>query len=224
MNTERRSRNRKRFERNSRTGGFPLSVRVRPVPVPEGHRRRLAGGKSAPADAAPGYCAAWFRAPAGHRRNVPGCGPIAGGPTCPRRRAMAETLRDGRRQKLLRCPAGAWPVPRDNRGPRPLARACPRLISYGVPPGRRDNRRRQFSGDLIVASATASSARRAKILKSCSTETNNRLHPLERCHCSANDHGSATSLSSLCSSCLCGPTVLPHFIIAAATLTHPHRL
>ena len=66
---------------------------------------------------------------------------------------MAELLRDGRRQKLLRCPAGAWPVRRGHRGPRPLVRACPRLISCGVPPGRSAKRRRHFSGGLLVASA-----------------------------------------------------------------------
>ena len=221
MNTERRSRNRKSLERNSRAGGFPLSVRARPVPVPEGRRRRLAGGQSAPADAAPGTRAEWLRAPAGHRRNGPGCGPIAGGPTCPRRRAMAGTLRDGRRQKLLRCPAGAWPVPRGNRGLRPLALACPRLISCGVPPGRRENRRRQFSGDLIVAGATASSSRPAKILKSCSAETNNRLQPLERCHHSTNQHRVSQSPSSLCSSCLCGQKSPPCFLVIATTTSYP---
>ena len=59
----------------------------------------------------------------------------------------------GRRQKLLRCPAGAWPVRRGNRGPRPLARACPRLISCGVPPGPSARRRRPFSDGLLVGSA-----------------------------------------------------------------------
>ena len=66
-------------------------------------------------------------------------------------------------EKLLRCPAGAWPVWRGNRGPRPLARTCPRLISRGVPPGRRAKRRRPFSGGLMVASNTAKSSRRARI-------------------------------------------------------------
>ena len=170
MDTVRRSRNRTSWEHHSRAGGFPSSVRVRPVSVPEGRRRRLAGGKSAPADAAPGNRAAWLRAPAGHRRNEPGCGPIAGDPIGPRRRVVAELLRGGRRQKLLRCPSGAWPVRRGNRGPRPLARACPRLISSGVPPGPKARRRRKFSGGLMVASTTANSSRRAKILRSCSTE------------------------------------------------------
>ena len=136
MNTARRSGNRTSWNRDSRASGFSWSVRCRPVPVPEGRRRRLAGGKSAPADAAPGKCAEWLRAPAGHRRTGLGCGPTTGDPTGPRQWVMAATLRGGRRPKFLRCPAGACRVRCGNRGPRPLARACPRLISCGVPPGR----------------------------------------------------------------------------------------
>ena len=179
--TEWRSRSRTSWERPSRAGGFPWSIRGRPFPVPEGRRRRLAGGKSAPADAAPGNRAAWFRAPAGHRRTGPDCRMIAGGSICPRRRAVVETLRGGRRQKLLRCPAGARPVRRGNRGPRPLARACPRLISCGVPPGRGARRRQQFSGGLVVAGAPANSSRRVRSLpgaRLCARSTSrSRLTP-----------------------------------------------
>ncbi len=67
-----------------------------------------------------------------------------------------------RRQKLLRCPAGAWPVRRGNRGPRPRARACPRLISYGVPPGHRAKRWRQFFGGRLAARAAAKASRAAR--------------------------------------------------------------
>ena len=172
MNTERGSRNGTTWERHSRAGCFPWSVRGHPVPVPEGRRRRLAGGKSAPADAAPGNRAGCLRAPAGHRRNGLGCRTIAGDPIGPRRRVVADLPRGERRQKLLRCPAGARPVRRSNRGPRPLPRACPRLISCGVPPGRRAKRRRQASGGLMVASSTAKSTRGARILKNGSTEKN----------------------------------------------------
>ena len=89
--TERPSRNRTNWERHSRAGGFPWSGRGRPVPVPEGCRRRLAGGKSAPADAAPGKRWEWLRAPAGHRRNGQRCGVIAGDLICTRRQVVEET-------------------------------------------------------------------------------------------------------------------------------------
>ena len=159
----RRSPNRPSLERHSHVAGF-LSQRVAALcSVPEGRRRRLAGGKSAAADAAPGNHREYLRAPAGHRRTGPGFRIIAGGSICPRRRAMAETLRDGRRQKLLRCPAGAWSVRRGHRGPRPLARACPRLISCGVPPGRGARRRQQLSGGLLTSDATANSSRAASV-------------------------------------------------------------
>ena len=115
--------------------GMAESVSCRPFSVPEGHRRRLAGGKSAAADAAPGNRGEKSGAPAGHRRNGLGCRAIVGDAICPRQRAVVETHREGRRQRFLRCPAGAWRVWHDNRGLRPLARACPRLISFGVPPG-----------------------------------------------------------------------------------------
>ena len=154
----------------------PVRSACRPVPVPEGRRRRLAGGKSAPADAAPGNGAEWLRAPAGHRRNGPGRWPTAGGLSGQRRRVVAEPLRGGRRQKLLRCPAGAWPVRRGHRGPRPLARACPRLISCGVPPGPKARRRRLFSGGLRVASATAKPSRRARIFPLHGRPTPARRH------------------------------------------------
>ena len=172
MNTKRQSRNRTTWEHRSGAGGVHWSVCGRLVSVPEGLQRRLAGGKSAPADAAPGTRAEGLRAPAGHRRNGARCWLIPGGPLCPGRRVVTVMLRDGRRQKLLRCPAGAWPVRPGNRGPRPLARACPRLISGGVPPGPRTRRQRQFSGCQGAASATAKSSRGARILKRCSTEKN----------------------------------------------------
>ena len=170
MNTARRSRNRTTWERHSRPGDFPWSVRGRPFPVPEGRRRRLAGGKSAPADAAPGNRAACLRAPAGHRRNWSGMladhwllirsEPTSRGGDAPGRPPP----------KLLRCPAGAWPVRRGNRGPRPLARACPRLISCGVPPGRKAKRSGQFFGGRPAARTAAKSSRRARISPCCGTE------------------------------------------------------
>ena len=64
------------------------------------------------------------------------CGPGVGWPPFGKPGAIDETPRGRRHEKLLRCPAGAWPFLCVNRGPRPLARSCPRLISCGVPPGR----------------------------------------------------------------------------------------
>ncbi len=129
-------------------------ARARPVPVPEGRRRRLAGGKSAPADAAPGNGAAWLRAPAGHRRNRPAAtsaGGKAAGWTPPKISSMP-------RWGMAR--SGAQP------GAAPAARTCPRLISYGIPPGRRARRWSQFLHRGLTAKAAAKSARAARILRS----------------------------------------------------------
>ena len=149
--TGRRSRNQTRLERHSRAGCFPWSVGGCPFPVPEGRRRRLAGGKSAPADAAP-------RKP----RQVPLC-PSGASKKMVRdagRLLTAQSVRAG--ESWRRCSvaavtksffdatAEAWPVRRGDRGPRPLARACPRLISCGVPPGRKAKRWRQFFGPRLA--------------------------------------------------------------------------
>ena len=115
------------------------SGRGRAVPVPEGHRRKLAGGKSAPADAAPGTGAGWLCAPTGHRRKRPAAtsaGGIAAGRTPPKTSSMP---------RWGKARSAAQP------GAAPAARACPRLISSGVPPGRRARRRRQFPSGLMVA-------------------------------------------------------------------------
>ena len=85
------------------------------APCPSGASKKWANGLSAPWW--------WF-------------GPAVGLRTFRKRCALDATLRRARHQKLLRCPAGAWPILRVNRGLRPLARSCPRLISCGVPPGR----------------------------------------------------------------------------------------
>ena len=196
---------------------FPFPAGGRPFFVPEGRRRRLAGGKSAPADAAPGNRAQWLRAPAGHRRNGLEVGHSLAWPWsgvgCPismERRsetgllsrnnsvepilmnhrdtmntektrnsqagidlligdflelmpslvflcvhrvsvvlsagsAAGTRLSIPRHPKILRCPAGAWPDRHGNRGRHSLTRACPRLISFGVPPGPETNRRRELS-------------------------------------------------------------------------------
>ena len=58
-------------QHRSHAAGNSLHLPERAAPpfsVPEGHRRKLAGGKSATADAAPGHRRQKFTAPAGHRR------------------------------------------------------------------------------------------------------------------------------------------------------------
>ena len=92
-----------------------------PSLVPEGRQRRLAGGKAARADAAPG----------GRRENA-----------MPRRgigekypNSFARTFHS-RRLAFFDAPPGRGPICGGYRGPRPLPRTCPRLISCGVPPGR----------------------------------------------------------------------------------------
>ena len=225
--TERRSPKRTTWERHSGAGAFPWSMRRRVVPVPEGLQRRLAGGKSAPADAAPGTRAEWLRAPAGHRRNGLECRPIAGDPIGPRRRVLTVLLRDGRRQKLLRCPAGAWPVRRGNRGPRPLERACPRLISCGVPPGPRTRRRRQFSGRLIVASATARSSRRTSrsgLAPGDASDSNGHLRGFWAAAAGprrTQPRSLGCGFAALCSSCLCGPIAICDCIDTAKPFPEP---
>ena len=129
-------------------------ARARPVPVPEGRRRRLAGGKSAPADAAPGDGAAWLRAPAGHRRNRPAAtsaGGKAAGWTPPKTSSMPR-----------------WGMARSAAQPGAAlaARTCPRLISCGVPPGQRAKRWSQFLRCELTAKAAEKSVPAARILRS----------------------------------------------------------
>ena len=104
------------------------------VPVPEGHQRKLAGGKNAPAATAPGKRAELLRAPAGHRRNGPETLPRGGGAVvgvliircCGGTARVDQTVRVKRPGKFLRCPAGARRIQRCNRG-------CVR--SRGLAPG-----------------------------------------------------------------------------------------
>ncbi len=143
----------------------PRRSRQRPVPVPEGRRRRLAGGKSARADAAPGNRATWLGAPTGHRRKWPeatrGGGNAAGRPP-PKTSSMP-------RWGMARSAA--------QPGAAPAARTYPRLISCGVPPGRRAKRWRPFFGRRPTVRATAKSSRRTWILRSCGPEkTKTRRH------------------------------------------------
>ena len=136
------------------------------VPVPEGRRRRLAGGKSAPADAAPGNGAENRGAPAGPRRKGPGREPITAAAICSRRRVVAELPLPGNssmpRWGMVRSAA--------HPGAAPAARACPRLISCGVPPGRGAEASRQYFVRQTAARPAAKSSRHPRILLSCSAE------------------------------------------------------
>ena len=148
MNTARRSRNRTTWERHSRADAFPWSGRGRPVPVPEGLRRRLAGGKSA-ADAAPGSGDERLRAPAGHRRNGPGCRTIAVGPICLRRRTAPK----------------ASPMPRWGMSRLRQPGAAP--ADAGLPPAkflRRPSGTRSQAATAILRGGTAGCRHNGKIL------------------------------------------------------------
>ena len=119
-----------------------------PPLVPEGHRRKLAGGKSAPADAAPGSSTEKLSLP---QRGIEETAPTltahrisprsAHRPLARNRECTAHPKSLG---KILRCPAGARPTSHVHRGLRPLARTCPRLNSCGVPPGPGTTRLAQF--------------------------------------------------------------------------------
>ena len=104
--------------------------------VPEGHRRKLAGGKPAAAGAAPG-CHADFGMP---QRGIGECfGAVR--PAAPPPSPVASG-RSGRRGpagipgNFFDAPLGHEGTRHGIRGRRPLARPCPRLISSGVPLGR----------------------------------------------------------------------------------------
>ena len=111
--------------------------------VPEGRRRKLAGGKPAPAGAAPG-CHAERAMPQRGIGESFGVGRPAANPS-----PLDAPCRSGsqRRIKAARTssqpPAHFYDAPLGHRairdgfqGRRPLLRTCPRLISSGIPPGR----------------------------------------------------------------------------------------
>ena len=105
--------------------------------VPEGHRRKLAGGKPAPAGAAPG----------GHaERAMPqrGIGEVFGvGRPAASPPSLVTSDRSGRQRSapipghFFDAPLGHGATRHGFRGRRPRARTGPRLISSGVPPGRK---------------------------------------------------------------------------------------
>ena len=124
-----------------RCGRGPPAVRM--LLVPEGHRRKLAGGKSASADAAPGGCAN-RPCPNGASEKVPVLSAVrhlaAGWPPPQTRPILTRARTPSPSRRVLvhffDAPLGHGATPQGYRGLRPLPRACPRLISCGVPPGR----------------------------------------------------------------------------------------
>ena len=115
--------------------------------VPEGHRRKLAGGKLAPASAAPG-CPAKRTMPQRGIEEVFGVAHAAA--FLPRLVASDQSDRQ-RATSIPGCffdaPLGHGTTRHDFRGRRPLARTCPRLISSGVPPGREPGGRALTQGN-----------------------------------------------------------------------------
>ena len=104
--------------------------------VPEGRRRKLAGGKPAPAGAAPGCHA---------KRAMPqrGIGEVFGVARAAAFRSPLVASGRSDRQRATSIPGHFFDAPLGHgatrhgfRGRRPLVRTCPRLISSGVPPGR----------------------------------------------------------------------------------------
>ena len=113
--------------------------------VPEGHRRKLAGGKNAPAGAAPG-CRAERAMPrrgieeisraVGHAASLqPFGGSRPAGDQFPEPSTAIGPQNCRPISSMPRWGTGA--TPQGGRGLRPLPRTCPRLISAGVPPGRK---------------------------------------------------------------------------------------
>ena len=115
--------------------------------VPEGLRRRLAGGKLAPAGAAPG-CPAKRTMPQRGIEEVFGVAhavafppPLVAAGQSDRQRATSIP------GYFFDAPLGHGTTRHDFRGRRPLARTCPRLISSGVPPGREPGGRALTQGN-----------------------------------------------------------------------------
>ena len=115
--------------------GFRRNVADAWIFVPEGHRRKLAGGKPAPAGAAPGCHTERVMPQRGIGEVlVVGCPAVSPPPL------VAPGRSGGQRSAtfpghFFDAPLGHGTARHGFRGRRPLARTCPRLISSGVPPG-----------------------------------------------------------------------------------------
>ena len=141
-----------------------------PLSVPEGRRRRLAGGMSARADAAPGNVSEWVSAPAGHRRNSSGvCRALAmdwfmgwvrfllGGERL-LRRLVARGM-----GTFFDAPLGHGPFGGPTGGRARCAGLPPANFLRG-PSGTRTNRAGQTSWVPIASGGTAKISRHVKLL------------------------------------------------------------
>ena len=104
--------------------------------VPEGHRRNLAGGKPAPAGAAPGCHAERAMPQRGIGEVFFGGRPAAPSPTPVASGRLGRQRMAGIPAHFFDAPLGHGATRHSFRGRRPLLRTCPRLMSSGVPPGR----------------------------------------------------------------------------------------
>ena len=104
--------------------------------VPEGRRRKLAGGKPAPAGAAPGYRVKRAMPQRGIEEVFLGDRPAASSPAPVASGRSSHRRWSGIPVHFFDAPLGHGVTRHGFRGRRPLGRTCPRLISSGVPPGR----------------------------------------------------------------------------------------
>ena len=103
--------------------------------VPEGSRRRLAGGKAAPAGAAPGCHGKCAMPQRGIGEVFFGGRLVAARPPHVASGSPGRWRSAGIPRLFFDAPLGHRATQHRFRGRRPLARTCPRLISSGVPPG-----------------------------------------------------------------------------------------
>ncbi len=160
--------------------------------VPEGPRRKLAGGKPA------------------QRARPPVMPPNRPCPSGASKKFLAAAPQHFRHPSSPRAiffdaPLGHGTTRHDFRGRRPLRRTCPRLISSGVPPGR----------GLGVPARAAYAARRSSEYSIASLPP----HVLRRGPVTLRSGcGSGTP----CSSYLCGSPSPLHLLVTTAPFGHPH--
>ena len=126
--------------------------------VPEERRRKLAGGKPAPAGAAPGSHSKRTMPQRGIGEAFGGGHPAASSPPPVASDGAGRRRWSGVPVDFFDAPLGHGATRHRFRGRRPRERTCPRLISSGVPPGRPtcDHALKQEMGEMGVAFQTRS--------------------------------------------------------------------